>query len=124
MSADAFAQQVEQDAIACGWTPDLAALLAKHASKPQPRDARSGPRQQRSPVGHAPAPSLDRALTWFGLPSDMAPDFRAAGLATAQAAAPMLRKFLAASVRSPAAAASALQMHLLNRMTYAAKARA
>ena len=122
MTDAAFAQQVERDALGVGMAPDVAAALAAIVSKPQHRP---GPREPRTFVGHALAPALtiEHAVHLFGLPAALAADFKAAGVATAQAAAPLLRTYLAQSVRrSPAAAASALGLHLLNRRLIGKKA--
>jgi hypothetical protein len=123
MSTDAaFSAEVRRLALACGWDARVADALARHVGR-KPDEA---PRRPTYPRGRAPraqapaaAVSLERAVTHlFGLPANVTGLFRAAGVTTAEAAAPVLRDYVRASARTnPAAALQALRFDLLARRT-------
>jgi hypothetical protein len=103
----AFRTQIERDALALGWAPDVARALAKHVGVRVPTAAMPKPK--------ALILSLDRAVRLFDLPATTAAQFRAAGVMTAEAATPLLRSYFRRSVRDPAAARAALSFDLIAR---------
>ena len=113
MSTEAWRDQVRRDAVAAGWPAEVAAALARHVGA----DRKAAPKRRTTTAALPRASvsatvSLDRAVTHlFGLPQAIVADFKAAGLSTAAAAAPLLRDYL--SFRNRAAGMQALQLRLL-----------
>ena len=120
-----FRAQVERDAVACGWSRDIAALLARHVGRPVPVDDHTPRASARLRVVSASRPkyevTLDRAVQMFGLPAGMAAQFRAAGLTTADAAGPLLGRYFRAAARRPADARAALALDLTARKQWRPK---
>ena len=114
-----FREQVETDALAMGHPADVAAALARYAGKdPAKRRAAPAIPKGRAPRATAPGVTLAGFVRFCGLPAAVTSDFRSIGVATAEGAAPLLRRYLAASARNPASAVAALRMHLLTRAIY------
>jgi hypothetical protein len=120
--SDSFTKQVEADAIACGWPPAAAALLAKFAGKPPPTDARSGPQQRRGPVGKSPA-VFDHAreiaalLRACKLPAGLQDDLRAARVLTFQSARTLCASVVGSA--NPKVALERLRLHLFTKARHA-----
>jgi len=103
-----------------GWGARTAAVIAKYVgTDPEHATKRLAQTKGRAPQASARASSalsitLDRACSMFGLPPSAAASFRAAGIATADAAAPTLRDYFRASARTtPADALEKLKFHLM-----------
>lgn len=110
----AFRDAVLRDAVAAGWSPEVARYLAANAGKPQHRDAQQQ-QQRRDPVGRAPAvvnhaAEIAAMLRSCKLPASLQDDLRAARVLTFEAA-----RSLCASVvdsANPKAALERLRLHL------------
>lgn len=102
-----FRDMVQRDARACGWPADVAAALARYACRDTSQ--RVAPEYPRGVAPRASAPqavSLADACRMWALPAATAAEFAAAGYATGDAAAPLLRAHMQTEARCGAATAT------------------
>jgi hypothetical protein len=114
-----FTQQAENAAVAMGWSRDLARLIAHMTGQkpagPKPAAARAAVKGKAAPQ----RVSLDRLVALAELPPAVASELRAVGIASTEAAMPLLSAYVRGAARgSPASAAIALRLSLLARKVY------